>query len=151
MHFFLQVLRTCYWKCSFPMNPHVHMLVGVSISASPSLSVCQNFLKGRDVSLPCLDRSTYYIINLGFLNTLPIRWQIKGLQRVCLEVQLLANGRAWQTFTYGWSMDSQFLMQFSNFFFLYKVFRIIETCLFNTMNMILPNCFHKSQNLKKMF
>ena len=106
-------------------------------------------LKRREVSLQCSDCSTYYIINLGFLNALPIRWQIKGLQRVCLEVQLLANGRAWQTFTYGWTVNTNIFWCFSvkfsfvphywNFFVEHNEHKSI----------ILPNCFHKSQNLKK--
>ena len=38
------------WKCNIPMNPHGHL--------GRSVSVCHNFLKEREVTLPCSYRST---------------------------------------------------------------------------------------------
>ena len=37
------------WKCNFPMTPHVRPFVGWLVC----MSVCHNFLKGREVTLPC--------------------------------------------------------------------------------------------------
>ena len=51
-------LNRCYWKCNFPMTPHVRLLVGWLVGRSVGRSVCHNFLKGREVTLPCSYRST---------------------------------------------------------------------------------------------
>ena len=43
-----------YRKCNFPMTPNVRELVG--------RPVCQYFLKGREVTLPCSYRSTCFCL-----------------------------------------------------------------------------------------
>ena len=53
-------------KCNFPMTPPVRPLVGQSVGWAVSKfvdrSVCHNFLKGREVTLPCYYRGTFYIV-----------------------------------------------------------------------------------------
>ena len=53
---------TTYRKCSFPMAPHVRLVVGRLDGSSGGLlvglSVCYNFLKGQKVLAPCSYRGT---------------------------------------------------------------------------------------------
>ena len=42
------------WKCNFPMTPHPF------VSWSVGRSVCHNFLKGQEVTLPCSNRRTFF-------------------------------------------------------------------------------------------
>ena len=44
-----------FWKCNFPITPPVHPS---SVDRLVSRSSCRNFLKGRQVTLPCSYRNT---------------------------------------------------------------------------------------------
>ena len=95
-----------YWKCNFTMKPHICLLVGWSVgwlvgwftvwlvrwsagwlagwlvSWSGGRSVCHNFLKGREVTLPCSYPSMLYycwwIFSLQFI----IRNLLRGIKPV---------------------------------------------------------------------
>ena len=59
---------TTYRKCSFPMAPHVRLVIGRLLDGSSvgllvGLSVCYNFLKGQEVTLPCIYRTQSFIKN----------------------------------------------------------------------------------------
>ena len=45
------------WKCNIPLTPPVRLSVGRLVGRS----VCDNFLKGREVTLPCFKRSISFI------------------------------------------------------------------------------------------
>ena len=49
-----------YWKRSFPVNQSVRPLVG----RLGRRSVYHNFLKGREVTIPCSYWSTYYALEI---------------------------------------------------------------------------------------
>ena len=51
------VLNGTYWKCNFPLTPHVPLSVGRLVCRSVCLS--QFPKKGRKVTLPCSYRSTF--------------------------------------------------------------------------------------------
>ena len=51
-----------YWKCNFPMTPHVHRLVGWSVC----LSVCLNSLKGREIDNSLITTILYVFVIIVF-------------------------------------------------------------------------------------
>ena len=59
-----------YWKCNFPLNPHVRQLVGRSDFRLVGWvlgwsGVCHKFLKERKVTLPCSSEGLFLQLSLS--------------------------------------------------------------------------------------
>ena len=77
------IFSPCNWKCKFPMNPHVGLLVGLLVRRR---SVCQNFLKGLEASIGAL---VYLKVGEDCLGTwFTYRGGPNPIQRVCGTVLL---------------------------------------------------------------
>ena len=60
----LSMIINNYWKCKFPMNPHVHLLVDLLLCRFFGPSVCPNLLTRREVTTPPDVQNKYYSITL---------------------------------------------------------------------------------------